>query len=77
MREYQDQKDAKILKLVKIYEGMKPQEAARIFEELNWDILIDVAQYMKEAKLSAILASMDAVKATNLTIALSKRGEMN
>ncbi|MDZ5762375.1 putative MotE-like protein [Candidatus Cyrtobacter comes] len=76
LKEYQDKKDAQILRLVKIYEGMKPQEAARIFEELNWDILLSVVQYMKESKLSAILAAMNPSKATSLTIALSNKGDI-
>ena len=37
---------AQIANLVKIYETMKPQEAARIFEKLEMDVLLNVVQRM-------------------------------
>ncbi len=60
----------KISKLVKIYEGMKPKDAANIFDDLQTSILIEVAQKMKENKLAAIVAEMQPQKARDLTTAL-------
>lgn len=60
-------------KLVKIYEGMKPKEAAKIFDTLQTQILLGVAQQMKENKLSAIVAEMNPEKARDLTIGLATR----
>jgi len=59
--------------LVKIYETMKPREAARIFEELDLPIVLDVLEHMKEGKAALILASMDPAKAKGVTTALAER----
>ena len=59
--------------LVKIYETMKPKEAARIFEELEMPVLLDVIQKMKETKTAPILAAMDPSKAKQVTAALVER----
>ena len=70
----EDQKDdAKIKSLVKIYETMKPKEAARIFEQLDLPVLLDVLEQMKEMKTAPILAAMDPAKAKAVTLALAAR----
>jgi flagellar motility protein MotE (MotC chaperone) len=73
VKKHDDENDAKIKNLVKIYETMKPKEAARIFEQLDMPVLIEVAGHMKEMKLAPVLASMDAGKAKSLTLALADR----
>jgi flagellar motility protein MotE (MotC chaperone) len=65
--------DARLKGLVKIYETMKPREAARIFEELDTPAVLDVLGQMKEAKAAPILASMDPAKAKTVTAALIAR----
>jgi flagellar motility protein MotE (MotC chaperone) len=67
------QGDERLKGLVKIYETMKPREAARIFEELDTPTVLDVLGQMKEAKAAPILASMDPVKAKTVTAALIER----
>jgi len=70
----QDQVDQeKIASLVKIYENMKPKEAARIFEQLDLPVLLEVVSHMKEQKSAPILASMEPGKAKALTLALAER----
>ena len=59
--------------LVKIYENMKPKDAARIFEELDMAILLPVTERMKERKLAAVLAKMNTTNAMALTIQLAQR----
>lgn len=71
-----DAEESQIKSLVKVYENMKPKDAARIFEELEMDILLPVAQRMKEAKFALILAQMDAEKAKRLTVGLAKQLEL-
>ena len=67
--------DARLQSLVKIYEAMKPKDAAQIFEQLDMPVLLSVLQRMKELKTSAILAAMDPMKAKAVTTALAaKRG---
>ena len=67
------QGDARLKGLVKIYETMKPREAARIFEELDTPTVLDVIGQMKEAKAAPILASMDPIKAKSVTAGLIER----
>lgn len=62
-----------IRSLVKIYESMKPKDAARIFDTLEVDVLLDVADLMKEAKLGAVLAKMNDNKAKLLTRLIAER----
>jgi flagellar motility protein MotE (MotC chaperone) len=65
--------DTKLKSLVKIYETMKPKEAARIFEQLDLPVLLDVMERMKESKTAPVLASMDPMKAKAVTLALAAR----
>jgi flagellar motility protein MotE (MotC chaperone) len=65
--------DARIQSLVKIYEAMKPKDAAQIFEQLDMPVLLSVLQRMKELKTSPILAAMDPVKAKTITTALAAK----
>ncbi len=62
-------------KLVKIYEGMKPKEAAKIFDTLQIQVLLRVAQQMKENRLAAVVAEMMPEKARDLTMSLANRSE--
>jgi flagellar motility protein MotE (MotC chaperone) len=69
----QENEDADIRRLVKVYETMKPKNAARIFEELDQEVLIEVALRMKEARLAPILASMDPMRARTVTAELARK----
>jgi flagellar motility protein MotE (MotC chaperone) len=59
--------------LVKVYESMKPKDAARIFEELEMEILLNVTERMKEVKMAKVLAAMSPAKAKTLTVKLATR----
>ncbi len=76
IKSYDDHQNAKLQSLVKIYENMKPKDAARIFEELDMDTLLMVAERMKERKLAPIMAKMDPTKATEITVELSRLRQM-
>ncbi len=68
------QEDAqRVQGLVKIYEAMKPIEAARIFETLDMSVLLDVLDHMKERKVAPILAALDPDRAKQITVALAER----
>jgi flagellar motility protein MotE (MotC chaperone) len=70
----QDQQDdTKLKSLVKIYETMKPKDAAHIFEQLDLPVVLEVLEKMKEQKTAPILASMDPAKAQAVTAALAER----
>jgi len=65
--------DARLQSLVKIYEAMKPKDAAQIFEQLDMPVLLSVLQRMKELKTAPILAAMDPAKARAVTTALAAK----
>jgi len=64
---YEEEDDAKISSLVKVYEAMKPKDAARIFEELDMSTLLMVVDRMSERKVAPILAAMSPQKAMEVT----------
>ena len=61
---------AQLDNLVKIYETMKPKEAAHIFETLDMTVLLSVVQKMKPQRMAAIMAEMAPTKAKEITVAL-------
>ncbi len=69
---FEAQEDSKIRSLVKIYETMKPRDAARIFEELEMDTLLMVADRMKERSLAPIMANLNPAKAKEVTVELAR-----
>lgn len=70
IKKFDDQQDAKLLSLVKIYENMKPKDAANIFEDLELETLLEVAERMKERKLAPVMAKMNPEKAREMTVEL-------
>jgi flagellar motility protein MotE (MotC chaperone) len=64
---------AKFKSLVIMYEGMKPKDAARIFDKLDQGVLVDVASVMNPRKLADVLALMNAEMAQRLTVELARR----
>jgi len=73
MTKRNEQEEAQVASLVKSYESMKPDDAARIFNRLERNILVDVSSRMKPAKIGAILAAMEPARAQDLTVLLAKR----
>ena len=65
--------DARIAQLVKVYETMKPKQAAEVFDRLDLELLTHVASRMREAKMAAVLAAMDPEKARRVTVELARR----
>ena len=74
--QHDEQGDKQMTSLVKIYESMKPKDAARIFEELDMVVLLDVVERMKERKTAPILASMNPKRAKEITLELAQRREL-
>ncbi|MCK5168193.1 MAG: hypothetical protein KAQ66_12740 [Rhodospirillaceae bacterium] len=72
IKQYDGQQDSQLASLVKIYENMKPKDAARIFEELEMGVLLMVTERMKERSLAPVMAKMDPVKAMEMTVELAK-----
>jgi len=59
--------------LVKLYETMKPREAAAIFNDLDRPVLLAVLDRMKESKAAPVLAAMQPERARQITADLAQR----
>jgi flagellar motility protein MotE (MotC chaperone) len=68
----QQRDDASWQGLVKLYEAMKPRDAATIFNELDMPVLLQVVDRMKEAKAAPVLAAMQPDKARDVTAQLAR-----
>jgi flagellar motility protein MotE (MotC chaperone) len=58
--------------MVRLYEGMRPRDAAGIFDELEMTVLVQVVDRMREAKAAPILAAMRQERARLLTTELAR-----
>jgi flagellar motility protein MotE (MotC chaperone) len=76
LKKRSDEQEGELRSLVKVYENMKPKDAARIFEELDMDTLLLVAERMKERSLAPIMANMDPSKARDVTVDLARRRQL-
>lgn len=72
LKAHDTQQQEQIRSLVKIYENMKPKDAARILEELEMATLLQVAERMSERKLAPVMANMNPAKAKAITEELAK-----
>jgi flagellar motility protein MotE (MotC chaperone) len=62
--------------IVAMYEAMKPRDAARIFNELEMEVLLRVAKSMSPRKMAPILAEMAAPRAQELTVRMAALADM-
>ena len=73
----QEQKAAaegvKFKSIVTMYEGMKPKDAAKIFDRLDMAVLIEVASQIAPRKMSEIMGLMTPEAAERLTVELARR----
>jgi flagellar motility protein MotE (MotC chaperone) len=74
--EQSEQEEARMTSLVKIYEGMKPKDAAIIFDNLDMDILLGVISRMSERRSAPILASMSPERVQRLTTLLAEQKKL-
>jgi flagellar motility protein MotE (MotC chaperone) len=59
--------EAKIGRLVKMYAGMKPKDAAKIVDKMNLEVAQEIFLRMREASASQILAFVDSEKAAKIS----------
>ncbi|HEV7371669.1 MotE family protein [Arenibaculum sp.] len=62
-----------VRRMVAIYEAMKPKDAARIFSDLETDMVIDVLDRMPERRSAPIIAEMKDEKAREVTRTILQR----
>src|SRR5690606_12166509 len=63
----QKQEQESIAQLVKIYESMKPKDAANIFNEMEFDVLLKIVDHMSERRVAPILAAMNPNRAREIS----------
>ena len=73
LAQYNQKQDDQVKSLVKIYENMKPEDAANIFNQMEMPILLDVIGKMSERKVALVLANMDPKRAKDITQELADR----
>ena len=58
--------------MVRLYEGMRPRDAAGIFDDLDMAVLLQVVDRMREAKAGPVLAAMRPERARLVTTELAR-----
>lgn len=69
-----EDRERSAVRLAKMYENMKPQQAAPIMSALDMEIILDIMGRMKEREAARILANMDAGLAARISTELSIGG---
>ncbi len=59
--------------IITMYEGMKPKDAAKVFDRLDMPVLIQIASQIAPRKMSDILGQMQTDAAERLTVELARR----
>lgn len=62
-----EEQEARVAGMVTVYSKMKPKDAARVFEGLDDDVLLQIAGRMKQTNLSEIMGAMSPDAARRLT----------
>ena len=73
-QEYIEERERSAVKLAKMYEAMKPAQAAPIMQALDMEIILDIMGRMKERQAAKILAKMDAGLAAQVSTRMSLKG---
>jgi flagellar motility protein MotE (MotC chaperone) len=71
----QENEAVRFKSLVTMYETMKPRDAAKIFDRLEVNVLLQVASMMNPRAMSEILALMTPDRAQQLTVELANRAK--
>ena len=59
--------------IVTMYEGMKPKDAAKVFDRLEMAVLLDISTQIAPRKMSDILGLMTPEAAERLTVEMARR----
>ncbi|MEM5709734.1 hypothetical protein, partial [Elizabethkingia meningoseptica] len=73
LKAHDDRQDAKVASLARLYESMKPKDAAAILQTLELEPLLLVVERIKERKLAAIMAEMNPIRARDVTAELVRK----
>ncbi len=59
--------------IITMYEGMKPKDAAKVFDRLEMSVLFEIASQIAPRKMSDILGLMQPEAAERLTVEMARR----
>lgn len=59
--------------IITMYEGMKPKDAAKVFDRLEMSVLFEIASQIAPRKMSDILGLMQTEAAERLTVEMARR----
>ena len=59
--------------IITMYEGMKPKDAAKVFDKLDMSVLFEIASQIAPRKMSDILGQMSTEAAGALTVEMARR----
>jgi flagellar motility protein MotE (MotC chaperone) len=68
-----DEEAARFKGIITMYEGMKPKDAARVFDRLEMPVLFDIASHIAPRKMADILGLMSPDVAERLTVEMARR----
>jgi len=75
LRLFEERENEQLKSIVKVYETMKPKEAAPRFEVLALQTQLDLVTRMKPSKVAALMAKMTPNRASSLTTELATRAQ--
>jgi flagellar motility protein MotE (MotC chaperone) len=64
---------ARFKSIITMYEGMKPKDAAKVFDRLEMSVLFEIASQIAPRKMSDILGLMAPESAERLTVEMARR----
>lgn len=76
LRQVDEEKEAQIQSMVRIYEIMKPKAAADIWNDMELPVLLDVISRMKERRVAEIMANVRPDRAEEITVRLLRRTDL-
>jgi flagellar motility protein MotE (MotC chaperone) len=68
-----DEEVARFKGIITMYEGMKPKDAAKVFDRLEMPVLFEIASQIAPRKMSDILGLMSPEAAERLTVEMARR----
>jgi flagellar motility protein MotE (MotC chaperone) len=68
-----DEDAARFKGIITMYEGMKPKDAAKVFDRLEMPVLFDIASHIAPRKMADIMGQMSPEVAERLTVEMARR----
>jgi flagellar motility protein MotE (MotC chaperone) len=68
-----EEETARFKGIITMYEGMKPKDAAKVFDRLEMPVLFEIASQIAPRKMADILGQMSPEVAERLTVEMARR----